>query len=96
MQVFQMISIKNAHTIRCNTEHVLDDLDVRGEMKPELLNAKFDIVDGCAVQYRFATVLYIIAQLAIRLNVCYTRNVQAPGYRKEEVDGIMRWREDLS
>jgi len=51
MQVFQMISIKNAHTIRCNTKHVLDDLDVRGEMKPELLNAIFDIVDGCAVQY---------------------------------------------
>ena len=58
-------------------------------MKRELLNAIVDIVDGCAVQYQCATVLYIIAQLAIQLNVCYTRNIQAPGHGKEEVDGII-------
>ncbi len=80
---------QNAHTIRCNIEHVLDDLDIRGEMKRELLNAIFDIVDGCAVQYQCATVLFILAQLAIQLNVPYTRTVQAPGHRKEEVDGII-------
>ncbi len=32
--------------------------------------------------------LYILAQLAIQLNVCYTRNVQAPGHGKEEVNRI--------
>jgi hypothetical protein len=80
---------QNAHTIRCNIEHALNDLDIQGEMKQELLNAIFDIVDGCAVQYRCATVLFIFAQLAIQLNVPYTRTVQAPGHGKEEVDGII-------
>jgi hypothetical protein len=58
-------------------------------MNRELPNAIFDIVDGCAVQYQCATELYILGQLAIQLNVCYTRNVQAPGHGKEEVNGIL-------
>jgi hypothetical protein len=58
-------------------------------MNCELINAIFDIVDGCAVQYQCATVLYILGQLAIQLNFCYTRNVQASGHGKEEVDGII-------
>ena len=33
--------------------------------------------------------LFILAQLAIQLNVPYTRTVQAPGHGKEEVDGII-------
>jgi hypothetical protein len=41
------------------------------------------------VQYCCATGLYILAQLAIQLNVCCTRNVQAPGHGKEEVDGLI-------
>jgi hypothetical protein len=68
---------------------VLDDLDIQGKMNCELINAKFDIVDECAVQYQCATVLYILGQLAIQLNVCYTRNVQAPSHGKEEGDGII-------
>ncbi len=58
-------------------------------MKRELLHAIYDIVDVCAVQYHCATVLYILSQQAIHLNVCYSRNVQAPGHGKEEVDGLI-------
>jgi hypothetical protein len=58
-------------------------------MKRELLNALFDIVDGCAVQYQCATVLYIHAQLAIQRNVPYTRTVQAPGHGERGVNGII-------
>ncbi len=68
---------------------MLDDLDIQGEMICELIDEIFDIVDGSAVQYQCATVLYILGQLANQLNVCYTRNVQAPGQRKEDVDGII-------
>ncbi len=53
------------------------------------MNGIYDIVDGCAVQYRNATVLYVLAQLFIQLNTCYMRNVQAPGHGKEEVDGLI-------
>ncbi len=68
---------------------MLDDLYNQGEMNCELLNAIFELVNGCAVQYQCATVLYILGQLAIQLNVCYTRNVQAPSHGKKEVDGII-------
>ncbi len=58
-------------------------------MKCEFWHALFDIVGGCDVQYQCATVLYILAQLSIQLNVPYTRNLQAPGHGKEEGNGII-------
>ncbi len=40
---------QNGSTVRCNTEHVLNDFDQRGELPQELLEAIYKIVDGCAV-----------------------------------------------
>ena len=51
-----------------------------------MLNAIYDIVDGCAVQYRCGTVLHSLAHLAKARNICYTRCIQAPGHGKAEVD----------
>ncbi len=66
-------------------------MDAQGESRRESLNAIFDIVDGCQAPVHFlcSKVPYILAQLAIQLNVCYTRNVQAPGHGKKEVDGLI-------
>ena len=80
---------QDASTVRCNIEHVFNDLEERGELNRANLNGIYDIVDGCAVQYRCATVLYVLSQLSTQLNTCYTRNVQAPGHGKEEVDGLI-------
>jgi hypothetical protein len=40
---------QDASTIRCDLEHVLNDLDGRMEMPWELLEAMYDILDGCAI-----------------------------------------------
>ncbi len=81
---------QDASTVRCNIEHVWNDLEERGELNQGNLNGMYDIVDGCAMQYRCATVLYVLAQLSIlQLNTCYMRNVQAPGHGKEEVNGLI-------
>jgi hypothetical protein len=53
------------------------------------LQAIFDIVDGCAVQYRCGVVLYVLTMISYSMNVHYTRCVQAPGHGKEEVDGLI-------
>jgi len=79
---------QDASTIRCNIENVLNDLD-EGERPRQLLNALYDITDGCSVQYRRGQVLYSLSQIASSWNVCFTRCVQAPGHGKEEVDGIV-------
>ena len=47
---------QDASTVQCNIEHILNDLEERGELNREELNranlnAIDDIVDGCAVQY---------------------------------------------
>jgi hypothetical protein len=79
---------QDASTIRCNIEHVLNDLD-EGERPRKLLNALYDITDRCSVQYRCGQVLYSLSQIASSWNVSFTRCVQAPGHGKEEVDGIV-------
>jgi len=53
-----------------------------------LLESIYEIVDGCAVQYRCGQVLYFISQIALSLGVRLVRCVQAPGHGKEEVDGL--------
>ncbi len=78
---------QDASTVRCNIEHVLNDLDEE-ERPRQLLNAIYDITDGCAVQYCCGQV-HSLSQVASSWNVCFTRCVQAPGYGKEEVDGIV-------
>jgi hypothetical protein len=80
---------KDASTIRCNLEHVLNDLDGRIEMPWELLEAMYDIIDGCAVQYCCGVFLYTMAMISYSMRLGYTRCVQAPGHGKEEVDGLI-------
>ena len=79
---------QNGSTVRCNTEHVLNDLENRGELKRELLNSIYEIVDECAVQYRCSQVLYFLSQIALSWRILFVRCVQAPGHGKEEVDGL--------
>ena len=79
---------QNGSTVRCNTEHLLNDLDNRGELPRELLYSIYEIVDGCAVQYRCGQVLYFLSQIALSWRACFVRCVQAPGHGKEEVDGL--------
>ncbi len=78
---------QDASTIRCNFEHLLNDLDRRNEMPWELLQAMYHIVDGCAVQYQSSAVLYTMVIISYSMRGCYIRCVQAPGHGKEEVDG---------
>ncbi len=52
------------------------------------MQAIFDIVDGCAVQYQCGVVLYVLTIISYSMNVHYTRCVQAPEHGKEEVDGL--------
>ena len=79
---------QNGSTVRCNTEHLLNDLDNRGELPRELLYSIYEIVDGCAVQYRCGQVLYFLSQIALSRRARFVRCVQAPGHGKEEVDGL--------
>ncbi len=72
---------QNGSTVRCNTEHVLNDLDKRGELPHELLEALYKIVDGCAVQYHCGQKLYFLSQIAFSWGVYFVRCVQAPGRR---------------
>ena len=80
---------QNAVTVLINILYVLDDLDKRKELPRDLLKRVFDIVDGCAVQYRCGTVLFSLALLAKRRNIRYTRIVQAPGHGKAEIDPVL-------
>jgi hypothetical protein len=49
---------QNASTVRYNIEHLINDIDTRGEMPREKLSDVFEITDGCAVQYRCGIVLH--------------------------------------
>ena len=79
---------QNGSTVRCNTEHLLNYLDNRGELPRELLDSIYEIVEGCAVQYRCRQVLYFLSQIALSRRAHFVRCVQAPGHGKEEVDGL--------
>jgi hypothetical protein len=52
------------------------------------LEAIYEIVDGCAFQYRCGQVLYFLSQIPVSWRVRFVRCVQAPGHGKEEVDGL--------
>jgi hypothetical protein len=78
---------QNGSTVRCNTEYVLNDLDEKGKLPRELLEAIYEIVDGCASQYRCGQVLYFLSQIAVYWRVRFVCCVQAPGHGKKEVDG---------
>ena len=58
-------------------------------MPREMLQAIYNIVDGCAIQYCCGVVLYTMAIISYSMRVRYTRCVQAPGHVKEEVDGLI-------
>jgi hypothetical protein len=83
---------QNALTVRCNIEHLLNDVD-RGEISHEKLEGVIETTNGCAVQYRCRTVLHSFAQISSAYDVKYTRFVQAPGHGKEEIDGLERTEE---
>jgi hypothetical protein len=80
---------QDASAIRCNLEHVLNDLDGRMEMPRELLEAMYGILDGCASQHCCGVVFYTMAMISYSMRLHYTRCVQAPGHGKEEVDGLI-------
>ncbi len=79
---------QNGSTVRCNAEHVLNDVDERGELPRELLEVIYQIVDGCAVQYHCGQVLYFVSQIAFSWRVRFVPCMQAPGHGKEKVDGL--------
>ena len=85
---------QDASTIRCNLEHVLGDLDKRKEMPRELLQAVYNIVDGCAVQYRCGVVLYTMAMISYSISLLHK---MCPGTGSwEGRGGWSHWyREDL-
>jgi hypothetical protein len=52
---------QNASTVRCNIEHLINDIDARGDMPREKLRGVFEIPDGCAVQYCCGMILHSLA-----------------------------------
>jgi hypothetical protein len=62
---------QNALMVRWNIEHLLNDIDMGGEIPRDKLNGVFEITDGCAVQYQCGKVLYSLAQIAMAYNIKY-------------------------
>jgi hypothetical protein len=62
---------QDGSTIRCNTEHVLNDFNEIREIPRELLESKYKIVDGCAGQYCCSQVLYFLSQIALSWSVLF-------------------------
>eukprot|EP00957_Ditylum_brightwellii_P111231 8481742-Ditylum_brightwellii.AAC.1 len=44
--------------------------------------------DGCAKQHRFATAMYLLSLVSVRLNIVIDRAVGAPGHGKDIADGL--------
>ncbi len=80
---------QDSSTIRCHIEHVSNDLDEKREMPCQMLQAIYNIVDRCAVNYWCGVVLYVLTMISYSLKVLNIRCVQAPGHGKEEVDGLI-------
>mmetsp|Transcript_16649 Transcript_16649/g.38155 ORF Transcript_16649/g.38155 Transcript_16649/m.38155 type:complete len:807 (+) Transcript_16649:281-2701(+) len=78
---------QNGATVKANLWHSLQDLDERGEIPMDKLQAIFDIVDGSSVQYRCGQVLHSMTTIAEKTRSKYYRIVQCPGHGKCVVDG---------
>ncbi len=86
---------QDGSTFRCNTGHVLNDLDERGELPRESLESIYKIVDGCAVQYYCSQILYFLSQIALSWSVRFAQFVQVPDMVKKKWMVYRVWRKHM-
>jgi len=85
---FSEDSKQDAVTTHSNMTKLFNALAGRGIIR-RMKSICRDSTDGCAKQYRCATVLYMLSVLALHFGIVIDRSIGAPGHGKSEIDGLM-------
>ena len=84
---------QDGQVVYVNTKMILEDLakELEDGSEFEVEPAKLEIVedtDGCAVQYRSGTSLYMLSRLAFENDLIFCRAIDAEGHGKKLIDGL--------
>ena len=70
--------------IKLMLEHIKSDSMEGTEVRWKII----DDTDGCAVQYRCGTALWMLQKLSNEMNIVYDRGIDAEGHGKKLIDGL--------
>jgi hypothetical protein len=78
-------SLQDSRTVFVNTEHLVRFVREKYDLLPKG-SVMFELMDGCAKQYRSGTALMLLTIMSRRFNISIDRMISAPHHGKGDCD----------